>query len=400
MVSRWKEVRLREVCTINPPKKQQQHLYNNQLVSFIAMSDVTENGGINVNNEKPYSEVSSGFSYFIENDVLFAKITPCMENGKRAIARGLINGLGVGSTEFHVFRPNTEFVTSDWIYRIISTSKFRKSAERHMTGSAGQKRVPKNFLDDVLIPLPSLEMQKKIAEVLDMAQELIDKRKRQIELLDKFLQSLFIEMFGDPVQNPNGWEEVKLKSACNKITDGTHNSPPNNKTGDYLYLTAKNIRKYGLDLKDVTYVAQEEHSKIYSRCNPEKGDILYIKDGVTTGIAQINTLEYEFSMLSSVALIKLKKEMLSEFYLRAFLNYPSTYSTIRTNMGGAAITRLTLNKIEEIRILVPPLDLQNKFASIVEATEKQRELMKRSLALMEMNLKGLMQRAFRGELFN
>ena len=101
------------------------------------------------------AEVEKGYTYFQEGDVLFAKITPCMENGKCAIAKRLVNGIGFGSTEFHVIRPK-ESVTSEWIYYYLRQETTRKKAKRSMTGSAGQKRVPSLFLQDVEIPLPPL----------------------------------------------------------------------------------------------------------------------------------------------------------------------------------------------------------------------------------------------------
>ena len=110
-------------------------------ISFVPMQSVSEQGDIDTTAVRTYEEVQKGFTYFSEGDVLFAKITPCMENGKGAIARGLKNSVGFGSTEFHVLRPKAEVCNSEWIYAITSFSKFRQDAARKMTGSAGQRRV-------------------------------------------------------------------------------------------------------------------------------------------------------------------------------------------------------------------------------------------------------------------
>lgn len=107
-MGKWPLVRLGDVCEINPPKQQMLIMFEGKEVSFVPMSSVDENGNIDVSDIRLFSDVSNGYSYFIENDVLFAKITPCMENGKGAIARGLQNGVGVGSTEFHILRANEE----------------------------------------------------------------------------------------------------------------------------------------------------------------------------------------------------------------------------------------------------------------------------------------------------
>ena len=119
-----------------------------------------------------------------------------------------------------------------------------------------------------------------------------------------------------PFEVPEGWCWCKVTDVLTKITDGTHHSPTNLPTGDFMYVTAKNIKPQGLDLSNITYVDKATHDEIYSRCNPEYGDILYVKDGATTGIACLNTIKEPFSLLSSVALLKPSKLILSNYLLR------------------------------------------------------------------------------------
>ena len=197
-------------------------------------------------------------------------------------------------------------------------------------------------------------------------------------------------MFGDPVENEKGWEVKKLGEVCSQITDGTHNSPTNTEKGDFMYVTAKNIKRDGIILDNITYVDANTHQSIYSRCNPEYGDVLYIKDGVTTGIATINNLKEEFSLLSSVALLKLGDKIIN-YYLKAVLNTQSLYNKIRSNMGGAAITRLTLVKIKAIKIPLPPLPLQHLFAQRIEQIEHQKAEVQKSITDLETLLASRMQ---------
>ena len=132
-------------------------------------------------------------------------------------------------------------------------------------------------------------------------------------------------------------------------------------------------------MSNITYVLEDVHSSIYSRCNPVFGDILYIKDGATTGIAMLNSMTEEFSLLSSVALLKCDKKKVSNVFIRDVLNFPSMYKAIRESMGGAAITRLTLKKIEIIKTPMPPIALQQEYSSQIEVIEKQKELIKQSI---------------------
>ena len=164
---------------------------------------------------------------------------------------------------------------------------------------------------------------------------------------------------------PKGWKWANITEVTSKITDGTHNSPVNLPIGDYKYVTAKNIKTLGVVLDNITYVSKEVHDEIYARCNPEKGDILYIKDGATTGIVTINTLEEPFSLLSSVALIKPIKEISNKF-LCYFLQSPLCYASVRDSMKGVGITRITLKQIEKWDVPLPPLAEQHRIVTEIE----------------------------------
>lgn len=249
------------------------------------------------------------------------------------------------------------------------------------------------YLNEISIYQIDLNKQKLIAKTLDKANKLVELRKESITKLDALAKSIFIDMFGDPVSNPKGWEIKKFNDIFIKITDGTHNSPPMCKTG-YKYITAKHIKENGINFKKhETYISKEEHEKIFSRCNPKKGDILYIKDGATTGIACINTFDEEFSLLSSVALLKPSHQIKSE-YVVSYLNNPSIKNNILLNMAGGAIQRLTIKKIKDINIIIPPLDLQNKFAKIIKKIEEQKSLYTQELEKLQENFDALLQKSF------
>lgn len=155
----WLEQRLGECCVINPKKNKDNRLREDLVVSFIPMASVSENGDILELEDKFYRDVKNGFTYFCDRDILFAKITPCMENGKGAVAVGLKNGIGFGSTEFHVLRPIIDKSNSYWLYTLTSFEIFRKKAEKNMTGSAGQKRVPASFLENIQVSVPPINIQ-------------------------------------------------------------------------------------------------------------------------------------------------------------------------------------------------------------------------------------------------
>lgn len=261
--------------------------------------------------------------------------------------------------------------------------------EKNATGSTF-KAISSKTVSNTTLSIPPKSTQLAIVSELDKINELIRLKKEQLKDFDNLAQSLFYEMFGDPVENEKGWEVKKLGDVCSQITDGTHNSPTNTEKGDFMYVTAKNIKRDGIILDNITYVDAATHQSIYLRCNPEYGDLLYIKDGATTGIATINNLKEEFSLLSSVALLKLGDEIVN-YYLKAVLNTQSLYNSIRSNMGGAAITRLTLVKIKAIRIPLPPLFLQQLFAQRIEQIEREKSEVQKSIQDLETLLASRMQ---------
>jgi len=163
---KWERKKLAEVCQINPSRPKNFHRSPNSLTSFVPMVAVDEKTGtISKPEVVQYSKVSKGYTYFEENDVLFAKITPCMQNGKHVIAKSLIDGIGLGTTEFHVLRPNNE-VLSEWVWYFIRQPHFLEEAAVYFTGAVGQQRVPVIFLSDYIVPVPAIEVQKSIISKL------------------------------------------------------------------------------------------------------------------------------------------------------------------------------------------------------------------------------------------
>ena len=192
----WGLIALGNVCDINPKKSHDKRLGSGVRLSFIPMPAVSETGEIDVSAIKTYDEVKTGFTYFAENDVLFAKITPCMENGKGAIAKGLYNGIGFGSTEFHVLRPVSGKTNPHWIYALTTFPQFRVDAENSMSGSAGQRRVPASFLENYRVAVPPITLQEEFAacgEETHKSKLTIQQSLDKLEVLKKALMQQYFE---------------------------------------------------------------------------------------------------------------------------------------------------------------------------------------------------------------
>jgi type I restriction enzyme S subunit len=181
----WKQ--LDEVAEINPTLDRDQ-IEEDISVSFVPMKRVEElSGHIDLSETRPISEVASRYTYFAEGDVIFAKITPCMENGKTAIAEGLENGVGFGSTEFHVVRPSDDLLDS-WAFYYLIQEGFRRDAKRRMTGSAGQKRVPTGYMEKIQLPVPPLSEQRRIVAKIEEFSSGLDAGVADLKKTQKQLQ--------------------------------------------------------------------------------------------------------------------------------------------------------------------------------------------------------------------
>jgi type I restriction enzyme S subunit len=201
----WALLTFPDVCEINPrkPRIEREADVPTSFVPMAAVDEVT--GSITAMETRPYEEVESGYRYFEEGDVLFAKITPSMQNGKAAIARNLIDDFGLGSTEFHVLRPESD-ILPEWIYHYIRRTKFRNEAMQRFRGAAGQQRVPKDFLENHVIPVPYPEeperslavQQQMVAHFEAVKQETIEMLKLSKEnedRLDVLEQAILAQAF-------------------------------------------------------------------------------------------------------------------------------------------------------------------------------------------------------------
>lgn len=194
---RWQWVRLGEVCEINPRRPSIDRC-DETPTTFIPMEAVDAKSGVAGSRVRPFGEIKKGYTYFAEGDVLFAKITPCMQNGKHAIARDLLDGIGFGTTEFHVLRPS-EHIIAEWIHFFVRQPSVLLEATEHFTGSVGQQRLPQEYLFNRKIPLPPLVEQQRIATVLKNQMAAVEKgqttAEEELDAIDAMPSALLRKAF-------------------------------------------------------------------------------------------------------------------------------------------------------------------------------------------------------------
>jgi len=289
----------------------------------------------------------------------------------------------------------------------------QKSNFVNLGKGGAQPNISQSLIKDYPVPLPPLNEQKRISDKVEQllgkinkAKQLIEEAKQTFELrraaiMDKAFHGELTKKWREEQGLSSSWDSLKLNDACLKITDGTHHSPISFSTGKYMYITAKNIKEEGILLDKVTYVDKDVHDEIYRRCDVKQGDLLYIKDGATTGVATINTLKDEFSLLSSVAVLRVNSSVLIVRYLYYLLNSPIQKSDMLGQMSGNAIRRLTLKKIKDTKIKIPSVEEQSKIVEILDnyfSLEKKVESILFNIPNMDIISESILSKAFKGEL--
>lgn len=382
--------KLGEVCLINPKSCT---LRDDTEVSFIPMTKVGEHGEFDASEIKNYSEVKKGFTNFQNGDILFAKITPCMENGKGAIAHNMKNGIGFGSTEFHVLRPDTDKITSEWLYYLTTWKTFRKEAERNMTGSAGQKRVPKTFLENYVVNLPDIDTQKSENKILRKVDDLIFLRKQQLAKLDELAKARFVEMFGTFPANPFRWSIGKIQDVVSDVRYGS--SRPAVEGGKYPYLRMNNITYSGeLDLRDTKRIDIPDSE--LDKCTVRRGDVLFNRTNSKELVGKTCVYNRDELMVLAGFVIRVRiNERIRPEVLSAFLNMDFSKRML-IGMCKTAIGQANINakELQNIDLYIPPIELQDQFVTLKNKIDQQKQTVQQSLEKLELLKKALMQEYF------
>ena len=255
------------------------------------------------------------------------------------------------------------------------------------------KAISKDVLNELRIPIWPLEKQKWIADVIDEIQTMIFNRKEALSVLDELVKSRFIEMFGDPVMNPMGWEVKKLKDLSLKISDGVHAKPNYTEDGK-PFISVVNITTGHIDFSNCKFVSQEDYEKMIKSTHPEKGDVLYTKVGATYGIPAYVDTDEDFCLYVSVCLIKPKHELVNARFLTESMRLPYIKHQADRRIRGIGVPDLHLNQIREFDLVCPPLDLQERYMEFVDLVDKSKLAVQQSIETLQTLKAKLMQEYF------
>ncbi|MBJ6137955.1 restriction endonuclease subunit S [Marinobacter litoralis] len=387
----WPVVRLDDVAQINPrlPK----NIDDSRVVSFVAMASAGEDGMLLNEEPRILAETKKGFTYFENRDVLLAKITPCFENGKCLRPGQISNQVGFGSTEFHVLRADEKLLDPSYLFYMIWSKQFRFLGEPSMSGAAGQKRVSTDFLKGFEVPLPPLVEQKRIVSILDKADDIRRKRQQAIQLADEFLRAVFLDMFGDPVTNPKGWELLPF-STVGTLDRGKSKHRPRNDPS--LLGGAHPLIQTGEVANSKGYIT--DYSATYSDlglAQSKKWDAGTLCITIAANIAKTGILTFPACFPDSVVGFKPNNKVTVEF-VQHWLGF--LQKNLEANAPQAAQKNINLEILRGLSIPVPPKSKQEKFSEIVSCILATERKISTSENMVSEAFESLSQKAFQGKL--
>lgn len=435
----WVSRPLPDILTINPPKPTADALPAATAVSFVPMPAVNAaRGVIDGAMEKPFGEVRKAYTAFADGDVLLAKITPCFENGKAAVASGLKNGLGFGSSEFFVLRPHGA-VLPKYVFHFVRQQSFRDEGAEKMNGAVGQARVPADFLRSIELPVPPLAEQKRIVEKIEALLADVNRARDRLAnvpgILKRFRQAVLAaacsgrlteEWRGTnrrepaaacltrvlgmlPTSEPDSslpdtWAWVSLGALVTSLRMGT-TVPPGNEATQYPVLRSSSVRSGAVDLDDVKYLAAAD-----SR-NPEnfinEGDLLftrlsgsleYVANCAVVGDVGNRRVQYPDRLFRA----QLRDPSWGPYVEACFGSPPLRKSLAIASKSSAGHQRISMGALTEFRIPFPPTAEQAEILHVMRSLLAVADDIERRVAQASAQVDKLPQtilsRAFSGEL--
>jgi type I restriction enzyme, S subunit len=370
-MSLWPTKRLSEVCAINPRANGSAELRPDAVVSFVPMAAINESRGrIEQLEDRTLESLTKSYTPFREGDVLFAKITPCMENGKSAIARGLRGGVGFGSTEFHVLRPGPD-IMAEWLLALVRRPGFRDAAKASFTGTAGHQRVPVRFLSELELPVPPMAEQRRLVAQIGSADELSEMATRADGLTEDMYRSLYLELFGGhPRRADWGLSSIEelLAEGKNRIRTGPFGSQ----------LLHSEFTDQGIPVLGIPNVVTNRFSWTAGRCIARSrfeefkryqvfGEDVLISIMGTVGRCCVAPADLPTCISTKhLCVITLDRSAVEPTYVWAALLFDPEVRQQTSAAGGGAIMHGWNSKIiRGLRLRLPPLKLQQAFTERV-----------------------------------
>jgi len=391
-MGKWEMVRLGDVGNIltgNTPKTNDPKNYISNDICFFKPSDIDEDK-VSILNES-----ENHISNYAKEKARIAPVNSVLVTCIGIVGKiGIIKKEGSFNQQINCILPNSDICEPRYLAYAILNIRHHLN---HIANAAVVPIINKSQFSDVQIPVPPLDAQEKIADILDHASALIEKRKAQIAKLDLLVKSQFIQMFGSPVANTHKWETGTIRDIVTEAKYGTSN--PSIVGGQYPYLRMNNITYSGhLDINDLKYIDMPENE--IEKYIVRKGDVLFNRTNSKELVGKTCVFDLDEPMIIAGYIIRVRlNERATPYYLSAVLNSDYGKQTLR-EMCKAIIGQANINaqELQDIRILIPPVELQYHFTNLVRAIENAKTEMQHGLHRLEVLYKSLMQKCFNATL--
>lgn len=294
-----------------------------------------------------------------------------------------------------IIRPNPNEIDPTWLVHFLNSPVARRQVESFATGTT-RARISRSNLSKIKICVPPLPDQRRIAAILDQADALRAKRRAAIVQLDTLAQSIFLDMVGDPSENPKGLQTAPLSALCIRITDGTH-QPPNWSNVGVPFLFVSNIVSGEISFDTKKLISEDTHRELTRRCPIEVGDVLYTIVG-SYGVPAVVTSPRKFAFQRHIAHLKPDPKLLDPQFLREMLASPPLRRQADRAARGVAQKTINLADIKNFTVFCPPMPMQLAFSARISVIEQTKSKYVCSLAQLDALFASLQYRAFRGEL--
>jgi type I restriction enzyme S subunit len=372
----WAIAQIADVASVNP--KIDRSLFDEGLeVQFVPMTAIgAGTGKVALNEVRSFADVQKGFTPFLEGDVLFAKITPCMENGKMAVVPKLRNDIGFGSTEFHVLRPY-DGISALYLYYYVSSERFRRDAEHNMTGAVGQRRVPTTYLSQHPLPLPPTKEQHRIAAKIETLFSELDKGVESLanarEQLRTYRQAFLKRAFEGRMTSTwrkdkalHEWTLISVGGAAKHIVDCLHSTPTFAASGKYC-IDSTWIEDNKVMFEQARFVDEMTYQDRIKRMKPKRGDVLFVREGSKKiGTALVVNFDDECCLGQRMMMLRLGEQMLPKYFVYYIQsdNFKKQYKPL---IGGSASPHLNISDIRRMTVPLCSLEEQRELIRIIDS---------------------------------
>ena len=326
----------------------------------------------------------------VAGDILFAK----MANTEKTFMVDPISAEDIYSTGFCAVRANDKKILRKCLFYFLSSSLFLEQKDKNSSG-ATQKAITNSGLAQITITLPSLEEQQKFVGQMDLLNDAITARTRQLAMLDDLVKARFVEMFGDPVKNEMQWQTKSLEEACRIIVDCPHSTPnyTNEDTG-FMCIRTSIVKKNRILWDEIEYICEDEYNKRIQRKRPEKGDVVYTREGAILGIAAVIDRDCNVALGQRSMLLSPDTEQCTPEFLSVAMNCDTFLDNALKGQSGSASPHINVGDIKAFKMIMPPVEQQRQFSAFIKQADKSKLAVQQSLGKLETLKKSLMQQYF------